>query len=262
MSLKYIQNLTLNTAENILVGATSITLAGFTDIYGNVLTMADFGSLGYGTIEPNTNQAESFTFTGVTANADADSTFTLTGVKTTLAKSPYTQTSGLTRKHISYSQVVITNNAAFIDTFPNKLNDEVITSKWEVPTPTLDQEIVNKDYVDGQTKNDTVDATTTVKGHVTLSTAPVSATDPIVVGLNDKRIPTTTQAEALAGSSGTPSGANKFVTEEDTSFTGTVKLTGNQTIAGVKTFTSIPISSAGVPTTDNQLATKGYVDSK
>lgn len=40
-----------------------------------------------------------------------------------------------------------------------------------------------------------------------------------------------------------------------------VKLTGAQTIAGVKTFSSIPVGPAANPTTDNQLARKGYVDS-
>ncbi len=35
-----------------------------------------------------------------------------------------------------------------------------------------------------------------------------------------------------------------------------------QTIAGVKTFSSIPVGPASNPTTDNQLARKAYVDSK
>jgi len=39
-----------------------------------------------------------------------------------------------------------------------------------------------------------------------------------------------------------------------------VKLTGNQTIAGVKTFSSSPI--VPTPTTNNQVANKAYVDSK
>jgi hypothetical protein len=39
-----------------------------------------------------------------------------------------------------------------------------------------------------------------------------------------------------------------------------VLLTGNQTIAGVKTFTSIPVLPASDPTTDNQAVRKAYVD--
>ena len=39
-----------------------------------------------------------------------------------------------------------------------------------------------------------------------------------------------------------------------------VTLTGDQTVAGVKTFSSIPVSPASSPTTDNQAARKKYVD--
>lgn len=39
-----------------------------------------------------------------------------------------------------------------------------------------------------------------------------------------------------------------------------VKLTGDQTIAGVKTFSSIPIGPSADPTTDDQLARKKYID--
>ena len=42
---------------------------------------------------------------------------------------------------------------------------------------------------------------------------------------------------------------------------GHVDTTGDETIAGVKTFTSIPVGPASDPTTDNQLARKAYVDS-
>lgn len=49
-------------------------------------------------------------------------------------------------------------------------------------------------------------------------------------------------------------------TEIDTLYSTTVNLTGNQTIAGIKTFTSSPI--VPTPTSDFQVATKKYVDSK
>lgn len=61
----------------------------------------------------------------------------------------------------------------------------------------------------------TFDATSSVKGFVTLSTAPASATAPIAVGDNDARIPTTGENDALAGTSGTPSSTNKYVTNDD-----------------------------------------------
>jgi len=41
-----------------------------------------------------------------------------------------------------------------------------------------------------------------------------------------------------------------------------VKKTGDQSVAGVKTFTSIPVLPASNPTTDNQAVRKAYVDNK
>ena len=40
-----------------------------------------------------------------------------------------------------------------------------------------------------------------------------------------------------------------------------VKLTGDQTVAGIKTFTSIPVLPASNPTTSNQMVRKAYADS-
>lgn len=41
-----------------------------------------------------------------------------------------------------------------------------------------------------------------------------------------------------------------------------VHLTGNETIAGIKTFSSIPVLPASDPTTDNQASHKSYVDGR
>ena len=159
MATLYVQSPTLYQASSgNIVGATSITLTSFTDIYGNVLTMADFGAVGYGTAEPDTTNSEGFTFTGVTANAN--STYTLTGVKTILAKSPYTQTSGLIRQHSGGTKIVITDNVGFWDTFVNKNNDSTILGKitltstqkmiYDVaPTLTDPKEVATKGYADG-----------------------------------------------------------------------------------------------------------------
>ena len=174
MATLYVQSPTLYQASSgNIVGATSITLTSFTDIYGNVLTMADFGAVGYGTAEPDTTNSEGFTFTGVTANAN--STYTLTGVKTILAKSPYTQTSGLIRQHSGGTKIVITDNVGFWDTFVNKNNDSTILGKITLtstqkmiydanPTITDDKEVATKKYVDDVAIAGAPDASTTVKG--------------------------------------------------------------------------------------------------
>lgn len=46
----------------------------------------------------------------------------------------------------------------------------------------------------------------------------------------------------------------------DTLDAANVKLTGNQTVAGIKAFTSFPTTPAAAPTTDYQVANKKYVD--
>lgn len=139
MAKKYVGANTLYLAgSGVVTTATSIILISFTDIYGNVLTMSDFGDVGYITLEPDTVNQEFATFTGVTANANG--TYTLTGVKTTLAKSPYTETSGLVRSHSGGTKVVITDNPSFWNTFVNKYNDEIIEGKYTFTTaqrPTL-----------------------------------------------------------------------------------------------------------------------------
>lgn len=51
-----------------------------------------------------------------------------------------------------------------------------------------------------------------------------------------------------------------YLSAADTSFSG-VALTGDQTIAGVKTFSSFPVGPSSLPASDYQLANKKYVDS-
>jgi len=76
------------------------------------LTMTDFGDIGYGTIDPgNGIQEEQISFTGITQNANG--TATLTGIKTVLFKSPYTESSGLAKTHVGGAVFVISNTAAF-----------------------------------------------------------------------------------------------------------------------------------------------------
>jgi hypothetical protein len=212
------------------IGDASITLVSFTDPSGNVLAMTDFGSKGYGTIEPgNGEQQESFTFTGLTVNGNGSTT--LSGVKHILFKAPYTESTGLNLSHAGGVSVIISNTPAFYDALSGKSNDETISGIWTFTSPnypridstttppTLDVEFATKKYADDLAIAGAPKATETVYGISKLSTAAVSATDPIVVGNNDTRIPTQGENDALVGTSGTPSSTNKFVTNDDTSAT-------------------------------------------
>lgn len=182
-AIKYVQANTLYMAGGgSTVGATSIVLTSLTDIYGNILTMTDFGAKGYGTCEPDTSNEEAFTFTGVTANANG--TYTLTGVKTVLAKSPYTETSQLIRQHAGGTKVIITDNVAFWNTFGNINNDTTVDGQWT---------FTNTPIVPGTVS----DASTTVKGVAQISVAPVSAGTPISVGTNDPRVPVAYAVDAV-----------------------------------------------------------------
>ena len=160
MAKKYVQIPTAYlSGAGVIIGATSVTINSFTDIYGNVLTMTDFGDTGYCTVEPDTTNEESFTFTSITANANG--TVTLGGIKTSLAKSPYTETTGLLRAHVGGSKVVVSDTAAFWNTFANKYNDETVTGLW-----TFTQNPI------GLNPGAIADASTTVMGASRSSVAP------------------------------------------------------------------------------------------
>lgn len=131
-----------------------------------------------------------------------------------------------------------------------------------VVNPTSNQDACTKLYADNLAIAGAPDASDVTKGIAKLSVAPAVPTNPIAIGSNDPQltnIPSTGQKAALAGSAGTPSDTNRYLTQEDTTF---VKTSGDQTIAGVKTFSSIPVLPASDPTTDNQAARKAYIDSK
>ncbi len=87
------------------------------------------------------------------------------------------------------------------------------------PTITDDKQLATKKYADDIAIAGGADASTSTKGITKLSTAPASATEPIAVGDNDTRLPTQDENNALAGTSGTPSTSNKYVTNDDTSAT-------------------------------------------
>ena len=115
--------------------------------------------------------------------------------------------------------------------------------------------------------SNTPDASIFTKGILKLSVAPASSINPIAVGVNDPKVPTinmstlnTGMLEALTGSYGTPGSSNKFITSTDPVVTSSVLLTGNQTVAGIKTFSSIPVLPNSDPVNANDAARKSYVD--
>lgn len=174
------------------------------------------------------------------------------------------ETSGAVKSHRVGATIIITD-FAHIKKLNNLLDgttdlDADNPLKYDAdPTLTDDKELVTKKYMDAVANNGSPDASTSAKGIAKLSVAPASSTDPIAVGTNDPRIPTADQKAALAGT-GTPSGTNKFVTADDENLTNNVKTSGDQTVAGVKTFSSLPVLPATTPTSSNQAVSKKYID--
>lgn len=250
---KFVQTqATTLSGSGVVLGATSIILSSLTDLEGNTLAITDFGTLGYGTIEPGTSsQEEAITFSGITQNANG--TATLTGVKNQLGKAPYTQTAGLIRAHAGGSLFVLPNTAGFYDTLNGKDNDETITGKWTFPeggsanapvssssysAPTDDLEYASKKYVDDITVAGAPDMAVGTKGvaeeateaEIDAATGAGStgarlAVNPstLATSIYGTQLPSSDQKAALAGTSGTPSTSNKYVTNDDAPGTGDVQ---------------------------------------
>lgn len=199
MSKKYVQTLTQYLAGNgVIIGATSVTFQSLTDIYGVAITnISQFGDKAYITFEPDTTNEEAATATSVTVNANG--TVTLGGLSTVLGQSPYTETPGLVRAHSGGTKVVVTDNVAFWNTFANKTNNEVITGLWTAPVGGTGAQIATATDIANAITGASGTATNLVAGTTKLSVAAVSAPNPIAVGDNDTRVPTTSQTAALVG---------------------------------------------------------------
>jgi hypothetical protein len=63
-----------------------------------------------------------------------------------------------------------------------------------------------------------VNASDTVIGNTRLNIAPAVPSDPVALGANSPVLPTQSQKDALSGTSGTPSGSNRYVTDTDPRF--------------------------------------------
>lgn len=192
-----------------VLGATFIILTSFLDIEGNQLTMASFGSLGWGTLEPgNGSLEEQISFTGITVNANG--TTTLTGVSSVGFIYPYTSTSGLAKTHAGSTAFIISNTSGFYSELASTSDDETITGLYNFPTgvnnptigtayvaPTLALQIPTKQYVDSVAVAGAPQATTSQVGIVLLSSSQVGT--PIVVSTNDTRVSPVSLATVTAG---------------------------------------------------------------
>ena len=176
---KYVQAQPFSLAgSGTFLADTVITLTAFNQISANgsaqgaALSMTDFGTKGYGTLEPGSQlNEEQISFTGVTTNSDG--TVNITGIKSVGFVAPYTETTGLAKLHAGGVQFVISNDVGFYNDFANKHNEETIDQVWTFDTgkvpislsvPTLNNELANKTYVDNVALSGAPDGNTTTKG--------------------------------------------------------------------------------------------------
>lgn len=227
---------------------------------GNALTSADFGTQAWGAFfNSRFDEMEIFEFDPATIADNAISFVSrglmFNGTNTSVAGNKKDWPAGTIIQIGSDIPQIMMNLKLLTDL------DTDVTLAANSDTKLATQKAI-KAYYDALVFSTIADAALAVKGKFKLSAAPVSPTNPIALGENDPRLPTQGENDAMAGTSGTPGSSNKFVTETDTGLTNNMNLTTDQSVAGVKTFTSIPVSSLGVPINANDLSTKGYVDSK
>src|SRR3989304_3324056 len=171
--------------SGVAIGAGSVIVSSFQTIDGVDLAMTDFGTKGYGTIDPgNGTKEKQISFTGVTPNANG--TATLTGVSTVGFIAPYTEVANVAKSHAGGAFFVISNTSAFYNDFANKNDDETITQTWTFTdpnypkmdvyvAPTVNEQLAPKKYVDDIAIAGAPDATTGVKGIVELATTAETA---------------------------------------------------------------------------------------
>lgn len=199
--------------NGIAASDTSITLKSFKfPNSGDTITMTDFGSIGYGTLEPGTARREFISWTGVTQNGDGSAT--LTGVTRGLdAAAPYTSVAGLKKGHAGNSLFRVTNAPQLYNKLAAKDNDETITETWTFTTPnfprmndttapTDDEQLATKKYADDLAIAGAPDATNAVKGIVEIATLAETKAGSTTGGTSATTVPTSaTVAGAVQDSS-------------------------------------------------------------
>lgn len=185
MSFKSAQLQNFNLAgSGVSIGDTTMTLSSFQTIDGVDLALSDFGSAGYMTIEPGSkDREEQIAFYGVTQNSNG--TCTLTGIKTVLFLSPYTETSGFSKSHPGGVVAVVTNTSGFYNKLTAKDNQENITGYWTVPDPLSATGIANKEYVDNLVNGGTVSTNALIE--IGTAGETISAGNPVYLKAADGR---------------------------------------------------------------------------
>jgi hypothetical protein len=206
-----LQNFTLY-SSGAAIGDTSVVLSSMKTIDGVQLSMTNFGDKGFMTLDPSGGSLEEqISFSGLTANANG--TTTLSGVKSVLCLSPYTETSGLAKQHSGGATAVVAITSGLLAQFANKGNAETITgvytftstakAKYNIhPTFSADEEIVDKKYVDDAASAGSPNAAEGVKGLVQLATGAELAAGTTTGTTGARLVPATSSCKSTSVGAG------------------------------------------------------------
>ena len=239
---KYVQAQPFSLAgSGTSLGDVTFALSSFNTIDGVALTMSDFGTKGFGTLEPGAQgQEESISFTGLTTNTDGS--VNLTGVSSVGFTYPYTETSGLQKIHAGGVVFVLTDTAAFYADFANTNDTATINQAWTFSTtpilpnnPVANTDAANKQYVDGVAVSGAPNANETTKGIVQLATNAQMGTATTSGSTGARLIPPNDQLTSTSAGAGS---ANKIPTLGATGVLDQTMLGGNRTWSGVQSLTA------------------------
>lgn len=226
--------------------ATSITLQTFKlPDASTTITMADLGTISYGTLEPGTTKEEQISFTGVSPNGDG--TATLTGVTRGLdfRASNCSAVSANQKTHAGGTYFILSNTACFYTQYPGKGNTESITGVWTFASSSIprlnaqgtwgagtEEYFVTKRYVDGVAVAGAPDASLTQKGVLEIATKSELAAGTAIGGTTARLVPENSYFNA------TPSATTTVpVTGSGgTLASGFIDQSANYTWAGTSTF--------------------------
>lgn len=273
--------------SGVISSATSIVLQTFKlPDASTTISMADIGTIGYGTLEPGTTKEEQISFTGVTQNGNG--TATLTGVTRGLdfRGSNCTATSANQKSHAGGTIFILSNTACSYGQYAGKGNTESITGIWTFGSSTLPRVSSTPTYGAGDelkfvtygqlastSFSGTVNASPSQKGIIQIGTVTTTAAGTGTGSTGALLVPpgslynTTSTATTTIPVTGTNGKLSTGFIDQTANYTwsgtttlsGTLNVTGSSTLAST-TFSVIPRIPTSTPTTDNQAASTGYVN--
>lgn len=156
MNVKFVQAKTTTLQAPVTsTEVAEIALTRLVDIYGNVLSLADFGDIIYLTLDPGTDQEEIISATGFTVNDDGSASLDTGIVRGLQAKSPYTA-GGTASAHSAGATAIVSNNPQLYASLVSLTGDQTISDvkTFTLPPksssdPISNDDLARKSWVEG-----------------------------------------------------------------------------------------------------------------